>query len=295
MAEDRQEQDRSPEADLVALIERSLVAVRRDQSRRRPPGPWEPGPFPGYGHGNHAAAHGTPREPDDGHGHASHTGQGGSPARADNGRDADASSDNAPTAAARGATDGDDSAHADTERGDSAGSANADHSHPDTHDHHTSHSHPAHGFDGHGWGARGPWGGFPGPFGDSARPGPGRRGRDGSVGRFARIRMLEALAEADAEGRQLSVSSLAAAIGVDQPRASRLVQEGVDRGLVRRVPDPSDARRALIQLTTAGRSQLGEVHDHRRSAVETALASFTPEEVRTFAELFDRFVRAWPR
>lgn len=107
--------------------------------------------------------------------------------------------------------------------------------------------------------------------------------------------MLEALAAADAEGRQLSVSSLATAIGVDQPRASRLVQEGVERGLVRRIPDPSDARRALIQLTTAGRSQLGEVQDHRRSAVETALASFTPEEARTFAELFARFVQAWPR
>lgn len=107
--------------------------------------------------------------------------------------------------------------------------------------------------------------------------------------------MLEALAAAEAEERQLSVSSLATAIGVDQPRASRLVQEGVERGLVRRVPDPSDARRALLQLTAAGRSQLGEVQNHRRSAVEAALASFTPEEAQTFAELFDRFVRAWPR
>ncbi|MEN2741731.1 MarR family transcriptional regulator [Microbacterium sp. X-17] len=242
MAEDRQEQDRSPEADVVALIERSLVAVRRDQSRRRPTGPWDHGAYPGHGHANHD------------HG--------------DNGTDQSHATD----AADRGRTDN-----------------------TTPHDHH-GHSHPTpHGFDPHTWSPRGPWAGFPGPFGDSARPGPGRRGRDGSLGRFARIRMLEALAAADAEGRQLSVSSLATAIGVDQPRASRLVQEGVERGLVRRVPDPSDARRALIQLTTAGRAQLGEVQDHRRSAVETALASFTPEEARTFAELFARFVQAWPR
>ncbi|MGH1550456.1 MarR family winged helix-turn-helix transcriptional regulator [Leifsonia poae] len=64
---------------------------------------------------------------------------------------------------------------------------------------------------------------------------------------------------------------------------------------MRRIPDPSDARRALIQLTTAGRALLEELRSHRRSAVETALATFTPEEARTFAELFDRFVRAWPR
>lgn len=276
MAEDRQEQDRSPEADVVALIERSLVAVRRDQSRRRPTGPWDHGAYPGHGHANHDRG-----------------GNGTDQSRATDAADRDRGNGTDQTRPATGAD------LSRTEHGtDQAHGNGPDHTRTDNatpHDHH-GHSHPTpHGFDPHTWSPRGPWAGFPGPFGDSARPGPGRRGRDGSLGRFARIRMLEALAAAEAEGRQLSVSSLATAIGVDQPRASRLVQEGVERGLVRRVPDPSDARRALIQLTTAGRSQLGEVQDHRRSAVETALASFTPEEARTFAELFARFVQAWPR
>lgn len=211
----------SPAADVVAMIERSLVTVRRDQSRRRPPA-WGGGPgWPGPG------GHGGPWG---GHGMGPH---------------------------------------------------------PHSHDHHA---------DTRGADAPADDRGIPGDaFGDSARSGAGRRGRDGSLGRFARFRMLEALAAAEADDRQLSVSSLAQAIGVDQPRASRLVQEGVERGLVRRVPDPSDARRALIRLTAAGRSQLGEVQSHRRSAVESALAGFTPEEARTFAELFDRFVRSWPR
>jgi DNA-binding MarR family transcriptional regulator len=231
MDDESQAEQGSPSADVVALIESALVAVRRDQSRRRPPGPWGDAPF-GRG-GPHAWG---PRGPwagaggDGGHGQAGH-------------------------------------GHTDHEHG--------------SHDH-TAHDHAAHDHD------------HP-PFGDSARPGPGRRGRDGSLGRIARIRMLEALETAEAAGSPLSISSLAQAIGVDQPRASRLVQEGVERGHVRRVPDPSDARRALIQLTAAGRAQLDEVRTHRRSAVESALAEFTPEEARTFAELFDRFVRAWPR
>jgi DNA-binding MarR family transcriptional regulator len=217
MSDDRQEDAVPPEADVVATIERALLAVRRDQSRRRPP--WTEGsPHPGV-------------HDDDRHGHPHHGHWGGAP---------------------------------------------------------------------HGAGpfGAGPFGPVPGgtPFGDSARSGGGgRRGRDGSLGRMARVRMLEALEAAEAAGSSLSVSGVAAAIGVDQPRASRLVQEGVERGLVRRVPDPSDARRALIQLTSAGRSQLEELRSHRRSAVETALAGFTPEEARTFAALFDRFVRAWPR
>jgi len=36
-------------------------------------------------------------------------------------------------------------------------------------------------------------------------------------------------------------------------------------------------------------------HLDRVPAVEQAIAAFTPEETRTFATLFDRFVRAWPR
>ncbi|WP_223692762.1 MarR family winged helix-turn-helix transcriptional regulator [Leifsonia poae] len=107
--------------------------------------------------------------------------------------------------------------------------------------------------------------------------------------------MLDALEAAERAGTDLSISALAQAVGVDQPRASRLVQEGVERGLVRRIQDPTDARRSLIQLTSAGRTQITEVRTHRRSAVEEAIASFTPEEARTFATLFDRFVHAWPR
>jgi len=216
MDDQSQAQPGSPSADVIALIESALLAVRRDQSRRRPPAPWGEGP---YGRGPHAWG---PRGPW-----------------------------------------GSDHPH----HGGATGEGSTDHPHTDHHP----------------------------PFGDSARPGPGRRGRDGSLGRIARIRMLDALATAEEAGSPLSISTLAQAIGVDQPRASRLVQEGVERGHVRRVPDPSDARRALIQLTAAGRAQLDEVRTHRRSAVESALADFTPEEARTFAELFDRFVRAWPR
>ena len=277
MGEDRQEQSGSPQADIVALIERSLVAVRRDQSRRRPQGLWAgQGPWGGQGSWGGQGPWAQGAAP--GH-HGDHTH--GDHAHGDN-----AHGDNAHGEGTHG-----NGAHSENAHGNS-GHGGPAHGEP-------THARPTHGDDAHetphGWGPRGPWGGFPGPFGDSARPGPGRRGRDGSLGRIARFRMLEALAAAETEDRQLSVSSLAAAIGVDQPRASRLVQEGVERGLVRRVPDPSDARRALLQLTAAGRSQLGEVQNHRRSAVEAALASFTPEEARTFAELFDRFVRAWPR
>lgn len=148
-----------------------------------------------------------------------------------------------------------------------------------------------------GWGPGGPGaahrhGG--GPFG--AQPhrdhgGPNRPGGPGGRGGHAAIRMLMVLAN---HGPR-SVTDLAAAIGVDQPRASRLVQAAVDAGHVRRDVDPADARRSILVITEAGRAALASLLDHRRGAIERALAEFSPEERRQFAALLTRFAEAWRR
>jgi DNA-binding MarR family transcriptional regulator len=154
------------------------------------------------------------------------------------------------------------------------------------------HEHP-HGPPWHGGRGRGPRG-WPGPqFGD----GPGHPhhhgGRRGAgPAHLARFRLLDALEGAE---HPPSVSELAEAIGVDQPRASRLVQAAVDAGHARREVDPSDARRSAIVLTASGRALLAAAHQNRRTAVETALSGFTPEETAEFARLFSRFMAAWPR
>ncbi|MFF2495494.1 MarR family winged helix-turn-helix transcriptional regulator [Agromyces sp. NPDC058064] len=120
-----------------------------------------------------------------------------------------------------------------------------------------------------------------------------RRGRGGpGLAQAARFRLLDAL---EAAPQPPSVGQLAEAIGVDQPRASRLVQAAVEAGHARREVDPADARRSAIVLTDAGRRVLAGARDTRRGAVESALAGFTPEEAAEFARLLTRFVAAWPR
>lgn len=127
-------------------------------------------------------------------------------------------------------------------------------------------------------------------------PGQGRaHPHDRSLGGAARFRLLDALRVAQAAGRSLSISEVAVAISVDQPRASRLVNEAADRGLVTRRPDERDARRSVVQLSDAGRALLETAVATRRSAVTHAVAGFTPEETATFAALLTRFVAAWPR
>ena len=163
--------------------------------------------------------------------------------------------------------------------------------HPGEHPEHADHEYGEHDDHrgGRGRGGRGSpegWGGRGrgrGPGG-----GPGRH----ALAHAARFRLLDALEGAE---RPPSVSELAEAIGVDQPRASRLVQAAVEAGHVRREADPSDARRSALVLTASGRKLLESARDTRRGAVETALAAFTPEETAEFARLLSRFIADWPR
>lgn len=103
-------------------------------------------------------------------------------------------------------------------------------------------------------------------------------------------RMLHAIVHA--EGPR-SITDLGHAIGVDQPRASRLVQALADAGLVRRIPDPSDGRRVVIEATKAGRSRF-EAHAEARAAeVAAAAESLTPAERATLARLLAKLADAW--
>ncbi|MEV4668942.1 MarR family winged helix-turn-helix transcriptional regulator [Microbacterium sp. LWO12-1.2] len=147
----------------------------------------------------------------------------------------------------------------------------------------------------HGWhgGPRGHERGHGDPFGHG-HPGtpPWMTDPSGRLGGPARMRMLEALAAASAP---LSVSALGEAIGVDQPRASRLVQQGVERGYVRREADPDDARRTRIALTDEGRKVARGMRGERREMLGRALAAFTPEESAELARLLNKLADNWQR
>lgn len=112
----------------------------------------------------------------------------------------------------------------------------------------------------------------------------------GRNGALAVVRMLDALAAAS---DPLSVSGLAEAVGVDQPRASRLVQQGVDRGWVRREADPDDARRTRIALTDDGARMIRGMRGERRERLDQALTAFTDDERDELARLLTKLAENW--
>lgn len=121
----------------------------------------------------------------------------------------------------------------------------------------------------------------------------GRGGREGAraaIAGLARTRLLEALAAA----RSLSVGEIGEAIGVDQPRASRLVQQAQQMGFVEREADPEDARRTRVVLTEQGKQAARGVRGERRESIRSALSSFTDAERSEFARLLAKFADGWP-
>jgi DNA-binding MarR family transcriptional regulator len=87
-----------------------------------------------------------------------------------------------------------------------------------------------------------------------------------------------------------TVTEAASALGIDQPRASRLATQAHDAKLLRRTADQSDGRRSPLVLTPAGRRALERAQTFRRRIVTEALAGWQANDRATLARLLTRFV-----
>lgn len=143
------------------------------------------------------------------------------------------------------------------------------------------HGHPHHHGE-PGWARGGPHG----------VPGGAHWGAGPRLGGPARLRLLEAL---DAAATPLTVSEIGDAVGVDQPRASRLVQQAAQMGLVRREADPDDARRTRVALTDNGRAMVRGFRGERRTAIDAALGGFSDQERAELARLLTKLADSWPQ
>jgi DNA-binding MarR family transcriptional regulator len=106
------------------------------------------------------------------------------------------------------------------------------------------------------------------------------------------VDVLDAIEGAEQAGTPATVSSIAAALNVDQPRASKLVAAAVEVGLVRREADQADGRRALLVRTERGHALSEELHSFRRSIFATVMSDWTDADRAAFAGLLTRFVES---
>ncbi|MER8009419.1 MarR family transcriptional regulator [Streptomyces sp. NPDC094149] len=103
-------------------------------------------------------------------------------------------------------------------------------------------------------------------------------------------RAAVALLRQVADSEPLRPGELATRLGVEASHVTRTVQQLQKSGYVTRVPDPDDRRAQRIELTEAGREAVARVRDAGARGMQSALAEWTPEELRQLATLFHRMV-----
>jgi DNA-binding MarR family transcriptional regulator len=81
---------------------------------------------------------------------------------------------------------------------------------------------------------------------------------------------LSALVTVEKEG-PLRLSELARREGVTAPTMSRVLSALDDQGMVRRAPDPGDARGVLVSVSDEGRAKLREVRNERTALIARRL------------------------
>src|SRR4051812_11967987 len=74
------------------------------------------------------------------------------------------------------------------------------------------------------------------------------------------------------------ITELAAVEAIAQPTVTTLVARLERDGLVRRAPDPADARAVRVHLTGEGGERLARMRANRAAVVDARLAALTPEE-----------------
>ncbi len=77
-------------------------------------------------------------------------------------------------------------------------------------------------------------------------------------------------------------------MGLDKAAVSRALAALERRGLVRAVPDPSDSRQRIIELSEAGSELHGRIMIIAKERERRLLAPFTKEEIRVLAGLLRR-------
>lgn len=88
-------------------------------------------------------------------------------------------------------------------------------------------------------------------------------------------RMLRALAHSDGPQRP---SALAGMLDVAPRSVTSKVDDAEAAGLVRRLPDPTDRRATLVELTEAGRETLAQVAAERETSAGTLLARLSEDD-----------------
>ncbi|MGD9712435.1 MAG: MarR family winged helix-turn-helix transcriptional regulator [Thermomicrobiales bacterium] len=83
-------------------------------------------------------------------------------------------------------------------------------------------------------------------------------------------------------GGDMTMTEIAAGLGIGMPSASELIDRLEERGMVSRSVDQADRRRVILALTDDALPFAVQIHDLHRAQVRRALAALEPVEHSIF-------------
>ncbi len=94
------------------------------------------------------------------------------------------------------------------------------------------------------------------------------------------------------ERQPVTMTGLAAALGVPLSTATRMVDRLVEAGYAERLADPLDRRVVLVTLTESGRRLYQAIGDFLEQRVEALVGGLTPDERATLVTLLRKVIAA---
>jgi DNA-binding MarR family transcriptional regulator len=116
----------------------------------------------------------------------------------------------------------------------------------------------------------------------------------GEQRRVQDILILDAVAAAARRDPEVAVADVAHQLGIDRSGASRFVTAAVDHGYLERRPSESDARRAVLTLTSSGRALLAGSHAWQEQAFTQLTAGWDPEDAARLCSYLQRLESELP-
>ena len=110
---------------------------------------------------------------------------------------------------------------------------------------------------------------------------------------LSQLDLIEAVRrlEEEEEAGEATVGAIGERLAIDPSRASRVVAQGVEAGLLRRDVSQADARRAVVRLTDHSQDLMVKLRKGKRELIEAALSDWSPADIEVFSKLFERFYR----
>lgn len=106
---------------------------------------------------------------------------------------------------------------------------------------------------------------------------------------IADLDILATLEGCSTHSGEATVGFIAERLSVDPSRASRIVADAVDKGIVRRAASQSDSRRIVLELTDTGRAYAQAIRRYKWKIFADALGEWPEADLVTFAKLLQRF------